>query len=144
MNNEIYWIENNSILKSSLLILNPVELYISDSEIDNLYFSNLHNCIYFIKNSNITSNPSLNKFENGNVIEIGLSGNNLNGDYFIDEENILVYSIENGTSTLLVQNLSSSDVSQHSIFGSDQVQKWNMIITITDFILRIKSSPYDI
>ena len=144
MNNEIYWIENNSILKSSLLIFSPVELYISDSEIDNLYFSNLHNCIYFIKNSNITSNPSLNKFENGNVIEIGLSGNNLNGDYFIDEENNLVYSIENGTSTLLVQNLSSSDVSQHSIFGSDQVQQMEYDYYNNRLYFKDESSPYDI
>jgi hypothetical protein len=144
LKNEIYWIENNSILKSSLLIFSPVELYISDSEIDNLYFSNLHNCIYFIKNSNITSNPSLNKFENGNVIEIGLSGNNLNGDYFIDEENNLVYSIENGTSTLLVQNLSSSDVSQHSIFGSDQVQQMEYDYYNSRLYFNDESSPYDI
>ncbi|MDC3029964.1 T9SS type A sorting domain-containing protein, partial [Flavobacteriales bacterium] len=102
------------------------------------------NCIYFIKNSNITSNPSLNKFENGNVIEIGLSGNNLNGDYFIDEENNLVYSIENGTSTLLVQNLSSSDVSQHSIFGSDQVQQMEYDYYNNRLYFKDESSPYDI
>ena len=144
LKNEIYWIENNSILKSSLLIFSPVELYIFDSEIENLYFSNLHNCIYFIKYSNITSNPSLNKLEHGNVIEIGLAGNNINGDYLIDEENNLVYSIENGTSTLLIQNLSSSEVSQHSIFGSDQVQQMEYDYYNNRLYFKDESSPYDI
>ena len=38
LKNEIYWIENNSVFKSSLFNIFSCSIYISESEIDNLYF----------------------------------------------------------------------------------------------------------